>query len=79
MLKLIDTNDTNNEHVILELSDYQKLVSLASGNKAIVHCEDCEHCIIVGKELYYCMHRRNRNPYGCNPLDYCSDGKERKA
>lgn len=43
----------------------------------VVYCADCRWCEDMGMSGLYCNHPDNRNPAGCRPKDYCSDGERR--
>ncbi len=42
-----------------------------------VRCKDCIFCEDFGMSGLFCNHPDDRNPVGCRPDDFCSDG-ERK-
>ena len=45
----------------------------------VVYCADCRWCEDMGMSGLYCNHPDNRNPAGCRPKDYCSDGERRSG
>lgn len=46
---------------------------------AVTRCKNCKWCEDMGMSGLYCNHPDNRNPLGCRPDDYCSDGEPMPA
>lgn len=44
----------------------------------VVRCKDCLYCEDFGMSGLFCNHPDDRNPVGCRPGDFCSDGRKRK-
>ena len=45
----------------------------------VTRCKNCKWCEDMGMSGLYCNHPDNRNPLGCRPDDYCSDGEPMPA